>query len=64
MPTMTDRWMLRREAADYLKIGVSTLDRLVREGKIHKFTATGKRQVMFDREQLDAYVRASREDTT
>lgn len=64
MPLMTDRWMHRHEAAEYLRIGVSTFDNLVREGKIHKYTATGKRRVLFDREELDAYVRASREQQT
>lgn len=63
MPLMTDRWMTRREAAEYLRVSIATFDRLVREDKIHKFTATGRRQVLFDREQLDAYVRASREST-
>jgi excisionase family DNA binding protein len=60
VPLMTDRWMHRHEAADYIKVSVATLDRLVREGKIHKFTATGRRKLLFDREQLDTYVRSTR----
>jgi len=58
---MTERWMHRHEAAEYLKISVATFDRLVKEGKIHKFTATGRRRLLFDREQLDAYVRSTRQ---
>lgn len=61
---MTDRWMTRREAAAYLKVSIATFDRLVREDKIHKFTATGSRSPRFDREQLDTFVRASREEST
>lgn len=61
MPLMTERWMHRHEAAEYLKISVATFDRLVKEGKIHKFTATGRRRLLFDREQLDAYVRSTRQ---
>lgn len=56
-----DRWLGRNEAAEYLKISVRTFDRLVREGKIHKFSATGRRQALFDREQLDTYIRSTRQ---
>jgi excisionase family DNA binding protein len=62
VPLMTERWMHRHEAAEYLRLGVSTFDNLVREGKIKKYTATGRRRVLFDREELDAYVRASSEE--
>lgn len=59
MPLMTERWMHRHEAAAYLRLGVSTFDNLVREGKIRKYRMTGRRRVLFDREELDAYVRES-----
>lgn len=61
MPLMTERWMHRHEAAEYLRLGVSTFDNLVREGKIRKYKMTGRRRVLFDREELDAYVRATSE---
>lgn len=56
-----DRWLGRNEAAAYLKISVRTFDRLVREGKVHKFSATGRRQALFDRQQLDAYLESTRQ---
>jgi excisionase family DNA binding protein len=56
---MTERWMHRHEAAAYLRLGVSTFDNLVREGTIKKYKMTGRRRVLFDREELDAYVRAN-----
>jgi len=61
MEAVMERWMGRNEAAAYLKVSVRTFDRLVREGKVHKFSATGRRQALFDRQQLDAYVQSQRQ---
>jgi excisionase family DNA binding protein len=59
-PVITERWMHRDEAAAYLRVTGTVIDNLVREGKIHKYTATGRRRPLFDREQIDRYVRSTR----
>ena len=49
MPTV----LTRKEAADYLRISLPTIDRWVRDGKIPSFQAHGCHRRLFNKEQLD-----------
>lgn len=60
MEALMDRWMLRNEAAQYLKISTRQFDRLVSKGKINKYTAAGYRSPRFDREELDRFMRGQK----
>lgn len=53
-----NRWMGRAAAAAYLGVGPSTVDRLVKDGKIHKYSARGM-PPRYDRHELDRYVTES-----
>lgn len=59
---MTDRWLGRPEAAAYLGISTRAFDRLVADPnvEIHKYQATNRR-VVFDRAEIDAYIRSRRQ---
>lgn len=48
-------WLNRAEAAEYLRVHVTTIDRWVKEGRITKYTgADGLSLARFRRDELDA----------
>lgn len=53
---MSTPWMTREEAATYLRVSTSTLDRYVREGKLARHRLAGTRSARFHKEELDALV--------
>jgi hypothetical protein len=54
----TARLLDRAAAAAYLGISVDTLDRLTRQGHVHRLLLPGTRCVRFDVRELDVYVAA------
>lgn len=53
---MTDKYLTRQEAAEYLRISVASLDRYVRQGKLPRHRLAGTRTARFIKEELDALV--------
>jgi excisionase family DNA binding protein len=53
---MTDTYMTREEAAEYLKVSAATLDRYVRQGKLRRLRLAGTRTARFKKGDLDALV--------
>ena len=49
--TEPTRWLTRKEAATYLRVGQSTLTRLIAEGIVTRYQIGGMPR--FDREQID-----------
>ena len=66
---MAHDYLTRHEAADYLRISVSQVDTLAREGKIQraKFGDGPRARVLYRRSDLDAYfdahIEAAHDDT-
>jgi excisionase family DNA binding protein len=52
------RLLDRARAASYLGIGLDTLDRLSRQGRLPRLVLPGTRCVRFDRRALDRFVDA------
>lgn len=59
MPTV----LTRKEAADYLRISLPTIDRWVRDGKVPSFQPQGCKRRLFNKEQLDQMLTEKGEKT-
>ena len=51
---MNPIWLNRAEAAEHLRVDVTTIDRYVKKGLITKYGGAGVSLARFDRNQLDA----------
>ena len=47
-----DRWLLRKEAAKFMKIGLSSFDELRKAGVVTGHSLTPTTRVKYDREEL------------
>lgn len=54
--SMRLRVLRRRHAAEYLQVSISTLDRLVRKGKLKPPIKNGTAMTLFDVIDLDRYL--------
>lgn len=59
MKAPTPRWATRREAADYIRIGVDTLDRWLSDPRIPVNRYGAGRNIRIDLNELDAYLQAN-----
>lgn len=51
------KWLTAQEAADYLRISISTLYAWIARGVVKRYTARGSRVVRFSRNQLEGVLR-------
>jgi excisionase family DNA binding protein len=56
VPIMDAKFLPRDEAARYMRVSASTIDRWAREGRIKRYRVEGTRSVRFKVEELDALV--------
>ena len=54
-------WLLLDEAADYVRLSPSTLERLIRRGHGPRSRRAGRRKLVFHRDDLDAWLIESAE---
>lgn len=54
---MTTTWMTRKEAAEYLRVSLPTIDRYAASGRLTKHTVPGGRAVRFKVTELDALLK-------
>jgi excisionase family DNA binding protein len=57
-----EEWITLREAAAYLKLHPKTLYRYVRAGKLRQYRPGGTGRPRFQREDLDALLKANSEE--
>jgi excisionase family DNA binding protein len=49
-------WMTRKQALAYLKIGNSTMDRAIKQGRLRACNINGGQKQRFHRDELDRYM--------
>ena len=57
--TEASPWLTIDEAAAYLRISDRTLRRAVRDGAVRAYRVGGKRELRFQREDLDAFMQVA-----